>query len=393
MKSTKTTLTLVIGALLVSSCSIVKGLRTDGKNGPNIFSYEKQEHDTITIGDTIFHFPSAQKKADWIDTTYFYNKPHHCDSMTFGEAFAKESQTQGIIIIHNDSIVYERYWGDFSADRMATIFSISKSITSLLCGIAVDDGYIHSIDDPVTDYLPELKKKDPMWQKLTIRHLLDMRSGLDFDDTYELKLKGLKRLNAMARLNYGHHLMRQIRGLKFRCEPGAEYRYESMTSQILGVVIERASGKRYVDYLSERIWKPLGMESPALVNVDSHRNGVAHAFGGVTVTMRDLAKIGRLYLDKGLWNGKRIVSEEWIRISSEYDSEDNDGYHFNWYDLGHVGEPKAAYPGFYAEGIKGQILYVSPYKDLIMIRVGLNNRNNAYIPILFEQLANRWPEE
>ena len=148
---------LLLCASLLTSCSIVRGLRADGKNGPNIFSFDKQEHDTIAIGNEVFRFPVAQKQVDWIDTTYFYPKPHPCDSMTFGEAFAKESSTQGIVIIHNDSIVYERYWGDFSADRMATIFSISKSITSLLCGIAVDDGYIHSIDDPVTDYLPELK--------------------------------------------------------------------------------------------------------------------------------------------------------------------------------------------------------------------------------------------
>lgn len=178
-------ISLILCISTLSSCSIVRGLRTDGKNGPNIFSFEKREHDTIATGDVVFRFPVAQKQADWIDTTHFYHKAHPCGPMTFGEAFDKESSTQGIVIIHNDSIVYERYWGDFSADRMATIFSISKSITSLLCGIAVDDGYIRSIDDPVTDYLPELKKKDPMWQKLTIRHLLDMRSGLDFDDTYE----------------------------------------------------------------------------------------------------------------------------------------------------------------------------------------------------------------
>ena len=86
---------------------------------------------------------------------------------------------------------------------------------------------VKNVDDVVTDYLPELKKRDPMWQRLTIRHLLDMQSGLDFDDTYSLRLKHFKRLNAMAKLNYGHNLMRQIRGLKFRCEPGKEYRYES----------------------------------------------------------------------------------------------------------------------------------------------------------------------
>ena len=383
---------LVLCVLSVTSCAIVRGYRADGPYGPHIFSFERHPHETVPNGPETFRFPVADKRADWIDTLHFFTQEPEYVNLTLAEALEPKGQTQGVLIIHHDRIVYEKLWGDFTSDRLATVFSISKSITSLLCGVAVDDGYIRSIDDPVTDYLPELKKGDPMWQKLTIRHLLNMRSGLDFDDTYSLTLKDLKRLNAMARLNYGHHLMRQIRGLKFRCEPGTEFRYESMTSQILGVVVERASGKRYADYLSERIWKPLGMESPALINVDSKKNGMAHAFGGITLTMRDLAKIGRLYLDKGQWNGKRIVSEEWIRKSSEYDSENNRGYHFNWYDLSHVGEPKAACPGFFAEGIKGQVLYVNPYKDLIMVHIGFNNLNNAYIPILFEQLANRWPE-
>lgn len=383
---------LAVCAMSVASCAIVRGYRADGPYGPHIFSFERHPHETVPNGPETFRFPVADKRADWIDTLHFFTQEPEYVNLTLAEALEPKGQTQGVLIIHHDRIVYEKLWGDFTSDRLATVFSVSKSITSLLCGIAVDDGYIRSIDDPVTDYLPELKKGDPMWQKLTIRHLLNMRSGLDFDDTYSLTLKDLKRLNAMARLNYGHHLMRQIRGLKFRCEPGTEFRYESMTSQILGVVVERASGKRYADYLSERIWKPLGMESPALINVDSKKNGMAHAFGGITLTMRDLAKIGRLYLDKGQWNGKRIVSEEWIRKSSEYDSENNRGYHFNWYDLSHVGEPKAACPGFFAEGIKGQILYVNPYKDLIMVHIGFNNLNNVYIPILFEQLANRWPE-
>ena len=244
-----------------------------------------------------------------------------------------------------------------------------------------------SIDDAVTDYLPELMKKDPMWQKLTIRHLLDMRSGLDFDDTYYLNLKYLKRLIAITRLNYGHHVMRQIRGLKFRCEPGTQYRYESMTSQILGVVIVRASKKRFVDYLSEKVWKPLQMESPALINIDSRRHRVPHTFGGITLTMKDLAKIGRLYLNRGVWNGQRIVSEEWIRLSTEYDTS-NKGYHFNWYNSSSYGAKKPESPGYYALGICAQVLYVNPFKNLIMVRVGEDNINPVFVPELFEQLSN-----
>ncbi|MCR5822118.1 MAG: beta-lactamase family protein [Bacteroidales bacterium] len=375
-------------AFVMSSCSIVRGLTTDGKNGPDIFSFEKREVDTIANGGQPFVFPVG-KRADWIDTTYFSNEPHRCEFMTYREAFNKESSTQGLLIIHNDSIVYEQYWGDFTADRMATIFSISKSITSLMCGIAVDDGYIRSIDDPVTDYLPELKNKDPRWQRLTIRHLLDMRSGLDFDDTYDLNWKELRYLNAMARLNYGHNIQKQIQGLKFRCEPGTKHRYESMTAAILGVVIERASGKRYADYLSERVWVPLGMEHPALINIDSRKHDNAHTFGGISTTIKDLAKIGRLYLNNGVWNGKRIVSEDWIRQTADCDSSLH-GYHFNWYNINYEDFIRPEQSGYYALGICEQVLYVNPYKNFVMVRIGLQNNGYTCIPVLFEQLSYWW---
>ena len=389
MKSSTQTILLAICALVLSSCSIVRGLTTDGKYGPNIFSFEKREVDTIANGEYTFQFPIG-KRADWIDTMHFHNTPHQCDYMTFLEAFTRESTTQGLLVIHNDSIVYERYWGNFSADRLATIFSVSKSITSLMCGIAVDDGYIRSIDAPVTDYLPELKKKNPMWQKLTIRHLLDMRSGLDFDDTYELNWKELRYLNAMARLNYGHNIWKQIQGLKFRCEPGTARRYESMTAAILGIVIERASGKRFADYLSERVWKPLGMEHPALINIDSRKHDNEHTFGGISTTIKDLAKIGRLYLNNGVCDGKRIVSENWIRQTADCDTSYY-GYHFNWYNINYEGFIRPQYSGYYALGICEQVLYVNPYKNLVMVRIGLQNNCGTVIPVLFEQLSGPWP--
>ena len=375
----------------MTSCAVVRGYVADGLYGPTLYSFEQRAHDTVANGEEAFRFPVATERADWIDTLHFFTQPYYCENITLLEAMNGKTQTQGVLIIHDDSIIYEHYWGEFSADRLATVFSVSKSITSLLCGIAVDEGYIHSIDDPVTRYLPELAKRDPMWERLTIRHLLDMRSGLDFDDTYSFSIKDLKRVNAIAKLNYGHNVMRQIRGLKFRCEPGAEHRYESMTSEIMGVVIERATGKRYADYLSEKVWKPLQMESVALVNVDSRRHDVAHAFGGITLTMKDLAKIGRLYLNHGVWNGRRIVSEEWIRQSTEY-NPDNDGYHFNWYNLSNEGKifAKAEYPGYYALGIGAQVLYVNPYKNLIMVRVGMRNGTDSIIPAIFEQLSQRF---
>ena len=281
----------------------------DGAYGPTSFSYEKQLKDTIINRGAVFSFSRASAQCDWIDTLHFFNQGKRYVNNSMWEAIGPKTEMQGVLIIQNDSIVYEKCTGEMAVDKIAGVFSVTKSVTSLLCGIAVDEGYIGSIDDPVTVYLTELLKANPMWQKLTIRHLLDMQSGLDFDDTYSLRLQDLKRLNAMSRLYYGRNIKAQVKKLKFRCEPGTEYRYESMTTEILGLVIERATGRRFADYLEEKVWMPLGMESSAYLSYDSKKHHTPHAFGGLALTMLDLAKIGRLYLNKGVWDGKRIVSE------------------------------------------------------------------------------------
>lgn len=383
-----------LSLLLFTSCSIVRGYLADGAYGPTSFSYEKQLKDTIVNRSDVFTFCRATKQADWIDTLHFFNQGRMYSNCTMWEAIGPKTETQGVLIIHNDSIVYEKCTGDITPDKIAGVFSVTKSVTSLLCGIAVDEGYIKSVDDAVTDYLPELKKEDPMWQKLTIRHLLDMRSGLDFDDTYSLSLKtkDIKRLNAMSKLNYGRNIMAQIRKLKFRCEPGTEYNYDSMTSEVLGIIIERAVGRSYAEYLCEKIWTPLRMESPAYINYDSKKHHTAHAFGGLALTMRDLAKIGRLYLNRGVYDEKRIVSDSWIEQSTAY-SQDNEGYHFCWYNTSCIGADEPEFPGYYAMGIRGQVLYVNPYKNLVMLRLGLKDDTYAHIPYLFEQLSISWIED
>ena len=378
--------------VLLTSCSVIRGYLADGAYGPTIFSYEKQLKDTIVNRGDVFTFAKASMPFEWIDTLHFFNQGKRYVNNSMWEAIGPKTETQSVLIIRNDSIVYEKSTGNMSVDKNAGVFSITKSVTSLLCGIAVDEGYIKSIDDPVTDYLPELSDKDPMWSKLTIRHLLNMQSGLDFDDTYSLSLKGkeMKRLVAMTRLFYGHNINAQVKKLNFRCEPGTEYRYESMTTEILGIVIERATNRNYADYLEEKVWIPLGMEYPAFLSYDSRKHHTPHAFGGLALTMLDLAKIGRLYLNNGVWDGKRIVSESWIRQSTEY-AEDNEGYHFCWYNTSNVGVDKAEYPGFYALGIRGQVLFINPHKNLIMVRFGLKDDTFAFIPYLFEQLSNIWP--
>ena len=135
----------------------------------------------------------------------------------------------------------------------------------------------------------------------------------------------------------------------------------------------------------------IGHGLPAYLSYDSKKHHTPHAFGGLAVAMLDLAKIGRLYLNKGVWDGKRIVSESWIEQSTAY-SQDNEGYHFCWYNTSCIGADKPDFPGYYAMGIRGQVLFVNPYKNLIMVRLGLRDDTYAHIPYLFEQLSNIWPE-
>ena len=359
MKRLKFSFLSLVSLALLTSCTILRGYMSDGAYGPTSFSYEKQLKDTIVNHSQVFTFYGKEHQYDWIDTLHFFNQGKRYVNTSMWEAIGPKTETQGVLIIQNDSIVYEKCTGNMAADKIAGVFSVTQSITSLLCGIAVDD----------------------------------MRSGLDFDDTYSLSLKtkDIKRLHAMATLNYGRNIMAQVKRLKFRCEPGTEYRYESMTTEILGLVIERATGRRFADYLEEKVWTPLGMEFPAFLSYDSKAHHAPHAFGGLALTMLDLAKIGRLYLNKGVWNGKRIISESWIKQSTDY-SEDNEGYHFCWYNTSCIGAEKPEFPGYYAMGIRGQVLYVNPYKQLIMVRLGLKDDTYAHIPYLFEQLSNIWSE-
>jgi CubicO group peptidase (beta-lactamase class C family) len=269
------------------------------------------------------------------------------------------------------------------------------------------------VHDPVTDYIPELANRDPHFRRLTIEHLLNMRAGFRFKELYTSPFKD------MAKLFYGRNQSGFIKKLKFTHEPGEVYSYNSVTTAVLGIVLERATGKPYAEYLEEKVWKPLGMEHDASVSLDDRKHRSAKSYQGVSATAIDLAKIGRLYMNGGEWNGKRIVSKDWIDKSvtpavagvenwrkyrdyqyhwySEtrncYDKDSTGGYRFTdsiaalkfaseldvkYYTVRKYGDEKAGWywsvcvmsPEFYAFGIMSQILYVDPEKRYIMVRLG-----------------------
>ena len=382
-------------AFLCSSCHVG---RFFVYNFANITDHKIFPYTEVNTGDDIYRFPVSDR--DPLGDMTLTPKD---EKVSLTRWLDEETSTTSFLVIQRDSIVYERYFDKYEADDIATIFSVSKSVTSLLTGIAVDEGLIEDVNDPVTKYIPELLEGDPRFQRLTIRHLLDMRSGLDYKESYSNPFAD------MAKLYYGTNQLKQLSKLGFNHEPGTYHQYQSGTTALLGIAVERATGMDLGKYLEAKVWKPMGMEFPATWSLDDKRHRSAKGYSGLNTTARDLAKIGRLYLNGGRWRGRQIVSEDWVKASVTPDMN-NDAYQYQWYGVSrtlttkdrktryfpdslaaaavadtlsaaHVlVRPSQRFPGqwyadyagstFYAQGILNQFIYVDPEKDLVIVRQG-----------------------
>jgi len=217
----------------------------------------------------------------------------------------KKTRTAAFIVIRSDSILYEWYSPHKDKSNISTTFSMSKSFISALLGIAMDEGYIKSTEESITNYLDFLDKKD--FGNVTIQHLLDPRSGIRFNENY------FNPFGDVAKYYYGTNIKKYLKHLKTEEAPGKHFRYMSLNTQLLGMIIEKATAKPLTTYLQEKLWAPLGMEFNASWSIDSKKNKTEKAFCCINGRAIDYAKIGRLYLNKGVWNGKQIISENWIK--------------------------------------------------------------------------------
>ncbi|RRN76259.1 class C beta-lactamase-related serine hydrolase, partial [Pseudoxanthomonas sp. SGD-10] len=216
--------------------------------------------------------------------------------------YLQQNKTVAFLIIKNDSIQYEKYFNQYDEESIVASFSMAKSVTSMLIGCAIDDGLIKSVDEPVTKYIPELEKNG--FGKVSIEHLLQMTSGLKFNEGYT------NPFGDVATFYYGTNLRKAISKMKLKEEPGTHFEYLSGNTQLLGLVLERAlKDKTISQYLEEKIWKPLEMEYPASWSMDRKKNGIEKTFCCLNARARDFAKLGRLYLHKGNWNGKQLISK------------------------------------------------------------------------------------
>lgn len=279
-------------------------------------------------------------------------------------------KTVALLVIKNDSIIYEKYSGGYSEKSLSNAFSMAKSVISLLVGAAIKDGHIASVNQPVADFLPEFK--DSLKSKITIKHLLQMSSGLDFDESTGYRNPVSVFFSDIMVAYYGNDLYNLVAHKKAVETPGVYFDYKSGDTQLLAFIVMKATGKSISEYYYEKIAQPLGMETAALWMLDKE-NGYEKSYCCLNSNARDFAKIVKLMLNYGNAGGVQIADTNYIveSLSPSLLQDKNHGtgktrfYGYQWWLLPHI-SPKA----FYMRGTLGQIVVAVPEKNIIFVRLG-----------------------
>ena len=282
-------------------------------------------------------------------------------------------KTDGLIVLHNGNLLYENYWNNNSATSKHIAFSVTKSFVSALVGIALDEGLIDNIEDPITKYLSDFKGTG--YEGVRIKDILQMSSGVDFNEDYADPKSDINRFGrATAR---GSSFRDFAKSLERGREPGTYHHYVSIDTQVLGFLLAEVTGMPLKEYLYKKIWNKIGMEDDAFFIVDN--NGVEMALGGLNATLRDYAKFGELYLNRGKWNGEQVVPASWVDASHTTDgphlkpgeselSSSPWGYGLQWWVPGF---PDTDYT---ASGVYNQYIYIDPLTNVVIAKTSSNHR-------------------
>jgi CubicO group peptidase (beta-lactamase class C family) len=347
---------------------VIRALRSaiPGRGDAWVYDYMWLDARPMAASPSPFYF--KEEPAEEMVQALFEQNPAIEDL----DDFLERNQTQAFIVIQNDAILYEKYFNGASRDTIVTSFSVAKSFDTALIGAAIDDGFIQSVDDPITDYLPELAERDPAFADITIHDLMRMSSGIKYQETEFLDGDDAK--------TYNYPDLRQlaIEETTVIDPPGSYFLYNNFHPLLLGMILERATGMPVATYLETRIWQPIGMEFDGSWSLDSE--GFEKMESGINARAIDFAKFGRLYLNNGNWDGTQVLPAEWVAQSTRPDTSHNSAYYRNWavhrvYD-GYYGymwsslrRDESNYD-YYGTGNHGQYIYVSPSKNLIIVRNG-----------------------
>ena len=279
--------------------------------------------------------------------------------------------SDGMIVIHKDEIVYENYWLGNNESKKHISWSVAKSFISALIGIAFEEGLIDSLEDPITKYLGDFKNTG--YEDVSIKDILQMSSGVQFNEDYADYDSDINRFGRA--IATGTSMRDFSRTLTKEKEPGTYMHYVSINTQVLGFLLQEVTKKSISEYLYEKIWNPLGMEDSAYFILDDVEDELA--LGGLNATLRDYAKFGLLYLQKGRWGDSQILSEQWIKDSHKTDGEhlvpgERDtssnpwGYGYHWWVPGF---PDTDYT---ASGVYNQYIYIAPESGIVIAKTSSN---------------------
>lgn len=307
----------------------------------------------VHAGNLCFEFKTATHPAgetikvnDWTKDIPFF--------MPLDTFTALHHSIRSLLVIQHDTVIYQYYGKNSSSQQLHPSYSIAKAFTSALIGIAIDEGFIKNVQEPVIKYIPELANT-PNADKLTIEHLLNQTSGIHYS------------LAMDATIYYGRNILKAMPRIRFDHMPGTKQHYLNINIELLGLVLKRATGVAPSKYLEEKIWQPIGMCNNGVWSVDEKKE-MEKTYCCLGATALDYAKFGRLYLHQGVWDGKHIISQQWYNQSIARDTSNGSSFNYNY--CWHIGLKE--YGDFMAIGMYKQHIYINPKKDLVIVL--LNDR-------------------
>lgn len=334
-------------------------------------------------------FPNMQKifpSAEVSNGSHIYTltegksiQPKWGDGTTV-DSYIRENHTAGVIVLKDDQIRLEAYGKGVDKHTLWTSFSVAKSVTSMLLSIALKRGEVQRMDDPLSKYIPELRGRD--YGKVTVKQLLTMTSGIDWNEDYADHHSDVAQMYLQPCVDSEAHILTYMKNLKSVHEPGTVWNYSTGETDLLGILVQKATGKSLATYLSETIWQPWGMEEPAWWLADEC-NGVSIGGSGLSATLRDYARLGTVMLQNGKDGENDLFAGEWLRDATSLlypTGEGGGGYGYLWWRF-----PNGSYA---AIGIFGQMVYVNPKKNLVIVQIAawpeasskaLTNRRQQFI--------------
>ena len=268
-----------------------------------------------------------------------------------------DGKTKSFLVIKNDSILFEKYFDGYSKNSLSNSFSVAKSIVTSMMGKAIMEGKIKGLDQPVSDYFEQYESG--LSNELTVGDLAAMSSGMDWSEKY------YSVINITSESYFTDDLRSVILRQKIIDKPGQSFRYSSGDTQLLGMVIEKATGVSLTEYLTEKFWNPMGAENTALWQLDSDEYGMEKAYCCIASTARDFARFGKLYINMGMWGDLEILDSSFVELATKPVFERSPYYGYGWWLYNYEGKKV-----FTMNGHRGQFVISFPDENIIIVRQG-----------------------